>query len=206
MAVHVLGNGPSLTHTFNRQSWPNTDVFIGCNFSDETLRPDYTMFIDVRPLRLFAENGYRLHIPTILSDKAYEYITNELSHRFSWDYINLREVFPLIHWTDVSKSIAMNSGHHAAMYAILNEPDHSTIHIWGMDSLWTDDLASLTDVYTRPTVESRTEGQRAMVWRQYWSEIFLRNCDHQFIIHHPQGHSILLDLSKLKNALTQQAL
>lgn len=200
MAVHILGNGPSLTKLFRREDWPESDVFIGCNFSDESLRPDYTMFIDIRPLRLFGEKGYRLHIPTIISDKANDYIVNELKHRFRSDYINIREVYPLIHWTGISKKTAMNSGHHAVMYAIQREQcKNSVIHIWGTDSLWQDDLVSLTDAYTRPTVESRVEGERALVWRSYWLEIFKRHPDHEFVIHHPVGSNVDPSITELSN-------
>lgn len=206
MAVHILGNGPSLSEVFHRDDWPETDVFIGCNFSNESLRPNYTVFIDVRPLRLFGEKGYRLRIPTIISDKANDYIVNELRHRFRSDYINIREVIPLIHWKEISHKTAMNSGHHAVMYAIDNEPkNNDTIHIWGVDSFWQDDLVSLTDVYTRPTIESRIEAERASVWRSYWVEIFVRYQNHHFVIHSPSGVRIDSNVFELKNVTIKSA-
>jgi len=199
MAAHVLGNGPSLTQTFKRNDWPETDTFIGCNFSDEALRPNYTIMIDVRPMRLFGEKGYRIRIPTYISDKAQEYITNDLGQGgFRDEWINKAGVIPLIHWTEISKKTAMNSGHHAAMHAISN--GHKTIHIWGIDSLWQDDLISLTDVYTRPTsTAARIEVERATIWRTYWLEIFRRHPDCQFIIHQPPEATTHLDLRGLEN-------
>jgi hypothetical protein len=203
MAVHVLGNGPSLSNLFHRNDWPDSDIFIGCNFSDESLRPNYTVFIDVKPIRLFGEKGYRLRIPTILSDKAHDYIVNELKHRYHESYINIREIFPLIHWTDLSKSTAMNSGHHAVMYAIQNESD-TVIHIWGIDSFWQNDLASLTDSYTN-NKSSRIDIERANVWRLYWLEIFKRYSNHTFIIHTPKDTELLIDLKCLPNTAVDRA-
>jgi len=203
MAAHVLGNGPSITRLFKRDDWPETDLFIGCNFSDEALRPNFTVMVDVRPLRLFAEKGYRIRIPTYLSDKGKEYIVHELKHRFSTDYINEIGVIPLIHWTDISQSIAMNSGHHAAMLAI--ESGHREIHLWGIDSFWQDDLVSLTDAYTRPTSEARIEVKRATVWRTYWLEIFRRHSDHRFVIHQPPEPTVCLNLSGLQNTTIDRA-
>jgi len=202
MAIHILGNGPSLKF-FDRNVWPESDLFVGCNFSDEALRPHYTVIVDMRAMKQFRSaksKGQTLNIPAVISDRANKYIAEETG---GWDKvpegrINVIEVIPLERDTKVSRKLAMNSGQHAVVHAIRKYPDIKDIHIWGTDSLWCDDLMSATDKIVRP----HHKGQRlrpavTSKWNKYWEKILVDHSNHTFVIHCPKG-------SKMSNRLASQ--
>ena len=182
MTIHILGNGPSVS-LFNPSDWPDTDVRVGCNFSDPTLSPQYTVIVDIRAMRQFrggSDSGYRLSIPAVLSDRAYNHISDSRGgwDRIPNDLINVVDVIPLIRDKSISKDMAMNSGQHAAVYAIGKTNAQETgesVHLWGCDSFWTDDIRSSTDYivgHRRSPDGSRTRKRIIPPWHEYWRKIF----------------------------------
>jgi hypothetical protein len=86
-----------------------------------------------------------------------------------------------------AKISRMNSGLYATEYFA---KQHRDIHIWGMDSLFSDDLTSEMD----SKVPRPHRPQLNRWWRPHWNRIFQENPDTRFTIHAPQG---------AKNAFTQ---
>jgi len=188
MAIHILGNGPSL-RLFDRNSYPNSDVFVGCNFSDVDLRVDYTVLIDARAMKQFTrgDRGYELKIPAVLSSRAYKYLDKDAGwNKVAPGKIDIRDVMPLERDRGISKRLAMNSGQHATVYSIRQHSDHNEVHLWGIDSFWSNDLESATDRIVRP--DQKTKRVRPAVtrqWNGYWHKIFTDYSNHDFVIHKP---------------------
>ena len=180
--VHILGNGESIS-LFDRSAWSDNNYFIGCNFSDPSLRPDLTIMLDARPIMRFYE-GYKLSIPLVISNRCEDYIVKDQG---GWDSLSqdafvLAGIIKMHH--DKSKDYPMNSGHHATLYAIdFNKDTIKEIHLWGFDTFWSNDLASRTDPLVKRTVEPRIRPSIANVWRLYWLKIFSEHPHIQFIIH-----------------------
>jgi len=188
MAIHILGNGPSIS-AFDRDSWPASDVFVGCNFSDPALKPDFVSLIDVSAIKAYLQ-GHLPAAPVVLSDRALEY-ADSVSSDWRDRGIEVEAVMYLIRDPSISKDLAMNSAQHGVMYSVLAYSDHSEIHLWGIDSFWTDDMESSTDRIARP--ESRGRRVRPQItrsWRRYWSKIFKEYPEHRFFIHEPSGVAV----------------
>jgi len=199
MAIHILGNGPSI-RLFDRDAWPETDVFAGCNFSDTSLRPNYTVIVDVQAMKKFrggTKKGYRLEIPAVVTQRAYDYIDKDTGgwETMAPDLIRIIDVIPLERDRKISRKLAMNSGQHATVYSIRTYNDHaSSVHIWGTDSFWSDDLESTTDAIVRPEQQGRRiKPQVTLQWNGYWQKIFRDHPNTEFIIHAPSNVTRIVD-------------
>ena len=198
MAIHILGNGPSIS-AFDRGDWPSSDIRVGCNFSNESFDPNYTVIVDVRAMKQFrggAEAAYHLGIPAVLSDRAYNYIADTRGgwNRIPDSVINVIDVIPLHRDKKISNRLAGNSGHHGTMYSIESHPDQSDeVHIWGCDSFWGPDIRSHTDSivnHTRDAGGARVRAGVVAPWRKYWTQIFEWYRATQFFIHTSRGVSV----------------
>lgn len=73
-----------------------------------------------------------------------------------------------------------NSGHHAVQHL---SKKFRFIELWGMDSMWSDDLTSQMD--DRVIRTKRPPLNRE--WRPHWQAIFKQHPDVRYTIHAPQG-------------------
>jgi hypothetical protein len=179
--IHVLGNGPSL-ELFNRNEWSDDHEFVGCNFSNPDLRPDYTVMMDVKPIMQFYQ-GYKLSIPLVISERCESYIAKDKKgwERLPADSFVLFDVIPMIH--EKPNKYPMNSGHHATLYGInRNKETVKTVHLWGFDSFWSNDISSRTDELVKRTGGPRVNLSVSAEWRKYWSEIFDKHKNIKFVI------------------------
>jgi hypothetical protein len=179
--IHVLGNGPSL-ELFNRNDWSNDHEFVGCNFSDPALNPDYTVMMDAKPIMKFYQ-GYKLSIPLVISERCESYIAKDKGgwNKLANDAFVLCDIIPMIH--EQPNKYPMNSGHHATLYAInRNKETVKTVHLWGFDSFWTNDISSKTDGLVNKVPGPRVNSAVSVEWRKYWSEIFNKHNTIEFII------------------------
>ena len=197
MAVHVLGNGPSI-QLFDRDIWPEEDLFIGCNFSDAALRPDYTVMVDVRPMKHFYQGTGIDFCPTILSEKSMKYIENDKKGRKPSGALDIKEIIPMLKFEEIHQKWNLNSGQHAAMYALKNEP-HKQMHLWGIDTFWTNALKSGSDAIVRPNADDRVREDIADPWRQFWRKIFSDHGPYRFYIHAPMGATLYEEYLDLGN-------
>lgn len=196
MAIHLLGNGPSIRY-FARDEWSNSeDIFVGCNFSDPDLEPNYTTIIDVNAIRKLCKIGTpSLQIPALISKRAHKYLT-DTSKVTVFDVIDVEQD------RSISSNLTMNAGQHGLLYAIRNNSKERTIHIWGTDSFWGDDLVSASDAIMRPQhTTPRIKPQITRTWRKYWSKIFNEYTNHTFFIHSPVGVFVPSDVTKHQNVL-----
>ena len=181
--IHILGNGPSLS-LFNRNDWSEDDLFVGCNFSNPKLQPDYTVIMDAKPMiKLF--EGYKLSIPAVISDRCKRLVEKEKGgwRKLPTDAINVIDTMPMIHPNGYK--YPMNSGHHATLYAIKqNINTVKEVHLWGFDSFWTDDISSNSDIHFRGgKITTRPRKPVVNKWRMHWDKIFADHDQHiNFII------------------------
>jgi len=184
MAIHILGNGPSI-RLFDRDSWPKTDVFVGCNFSDSNLRVDYTSVIDVGAMKHILK-GRDPGVPLLLSTRAARYGDKNDS---SWreKVTEIRDVMDLRRDRTISRNLSMNSAQHATVYAIRTHTDHTEVRLWGIDSFWSSDIRSTTDAIVRPNQRNgRDRPKITRQWHGYWHQIFSENSENRtFVIHKP---------------------
>ena len=183
MAIHILGNGPSIS-IFDRDGWPDSDVFAGCNFSDPSFRVNYTSVIDVGAMKQILK-GHQPAGSLLLSTRAEKYAKKEDAN---WqDKISdIESVMTLRRDRTISRNLSMNSAQHATVYSINTHTDHSDVHLWGIDSFWSTDLESKTDAYVRPNQKiPRIKPKITRQWNGYWHKIFSKNTDHTFAIHKP---------------------
>ena len=73
-----------------------------------------------------------------------------------------------------------NSGHQAVQHL---SKDFKLIHLWGMDSMFTDDLTSLMDDRVTRTTRPPLNND----WRPYWKQLFSQHEQVLYTIHAPKG-------------------
>lgn len=179
-------------------------VRVGCNFSDPSLRPDYTVIVDVRAIKKFIEpEPYVLTIPAVVSRRAYDYVQKHHGwENVSHSVIEIADIIDLIRDRRISKNLAMNSGQHGVVYSIRKQSDpvHRDVHIWGTDSLWSTDIVSKTDPIARPNHKgSRVRPRITKRWNSYWKKIFIDHPHHTFTIHAPKEARVVKDIASLDN-------
>jgi len=198
MAIHILGNGPSIS-IFDRDAWPETDVFVGCNFSDPSFRVNYTSVIDVGAMKQILK-GHTPAGPVLLSTRAKRYADKEDSN---WrdNVSGIEFVMTLKRDRTISRNLSMNSAQHATVYSIDTHKNQKDVHLWGIDSFWSTDLESKTDAYVRPNQKvPRVKPKITRQWNRYWHKIFSNNVNHSFIIHRPhRGLELVSGFSDVLN-------
>ena len=190
MAIHILGNGPSIS-IFDRDAWPETDVFVGCNFSDPSFRVNYTSVIDVGAMKQILK-GHTPAGPVLLSTRAKRYADKEDSN---WrdNVSGIEFVMTLKRDRTISRNLSMNSAQHATVYSIDTHKNQKDVHLWGIDSFWSTDLESKTDAYVRPNQKvPRVKPKITRQWNRYWHKIFSNNVNHSFIIHRTDQEDVEL--------------
>ena len=180
--IHILGNGYSLD-LFNRGDWSDDHWFVGCNFSNPLLRPDYTVIMDAKPIMKFYA-GYKLTIPAVISSRCESYIISDKGgwHKLADDSFIVVDIIDMIHEKD--KKFPMNSGQHATVYSIeKNTETVKTVHLWGFDSFWKNDISSKTDE-TIPRIRIPQKSDTVIsTWKSYWDQIFQKYNTVDFQIH-----------------------
>jgi hypothetical protein len=184
-----------------------TDIVVGCNFSNPKFSPDYTIMTDTRPLRKVLKRGFPNTIPYVLSPKGLRYLECEKKRVLS--NIQVKDTIPVQKFPSISPKIPMNSGMHGVIYSIEHEdPIHHTIQLWGMDSLWTGDLSSLTDNIIPKSLlpEDRGYDKINVVWKKYWSYLFNLYKEKTFIIRVPsnQEKNVILNPRNFSNLHIQE--
>ena len=200
MAIHILGNGPSI-RLFDRDAWPETDVFAGCNFSDPSFRVDYTSVIDVGAIKQILK-GHKPPGSLLLSTRVEQYAKKE-DENWRDKITDIESVMDLRRDRTISRNLSMNSAQHATVYSIRTHKDHLEVHLWGIDSFWSTDLESKTDAYMRPNQKMpRIRPRVARQWNGYWHKIFSENTNHNFVIHKPVNTTKLVNTFADLNNIT----
>lgn len=146
----ILGNGPSRT-LYNANN--EYDFVIGCNIPYEKV--DATVICDVEIVELLKNDFTLIQIPVIISTVVYEKM-KEFRIVESFTILN---VFKPKEWH--------NAAHYAADYLMTKEVEE--IQIYGCDSIFENDLSSVTD----EKIEKKMDSDRFIrQWRKVWSKKF----------------------------------
>ena len=165
--VHVIGNGDS-NHLFDVQA----EYRVGCNIPQHGIPVNCISMVDVNPIMWGKDNKWHPHVPVLCTPDVKNYAVK----------MN-REG----HWFDVYKKIHRYSAGHQAVNHHAGMTDE--VHMWGFDSIWTNEYYSQMDVIVprpkRPNLNQQ--------WIPHWQEMFAKYKDTEFIIHAPQ-HAQLPEL------------
>lgn len=171
--VHILGNGSSV------KFYTDTGCLnvIACNIPQHGHRYTVLSIIDQQPVVWMSNNNWHPYVPVMCSKKA-----KRASERY-----DIKGDWQCVH-EDRYRS---NSAHWAAQYAVKHNP--STVHLWGMDSMYSDDYSSQMDnIVPRP---QRPNLNRE--WHPYWREIFDANKHITFVIHTPVDAKLQIKSSNI---------
>lgn len=168
MQIHLVGNGKS-NHLFDQQY----GFCIMCNIPKSTHPADVISIIDQKVVSYQKSNQYQFK-PTQkiwCTDAIMRFAKkNHLQGDWLPVYTNKHR------W---------NSGHLAVQHALQQSPHCKIFNLWGMDSMFSDDLTSeMDDRVIRPT---RPPLNRE--WRPNWCEIFAQYPSTRFMIHATHNHS-----------------
>lgn len=159
MMIDIVGNGKSKKLYRDRGNY-----VVACNIP-EGIRYDCLSVIDNQPIHWMKTNKWRPDCVILCTE-------NVIQTAKSMD-LRLKPVY--------AKLSRMNSGLYAAEYFA---KQHDRINLWGMDSLFSDDLTSEMD--TKVPRRGRPDLNRW--WRPHWNRIFQENSKTTFTIHLPRGH------------------
>jgi len=175
MIVHVLGNGPSI-HCFEADLFHDEPkgVRVSCNWGHPHLNCEFTACDDIFIWNLCERNIY-FTTPIVCQQEQLnkvKAVTQNPQHLLKLNFKlaphSIRNLF----------SMGMSSGHLAAACSIVwYQP--STLHLWGMDSFWTNDCTSIHDA------KGAKKSHYIHLWKRFWIEIFSTNPKIQFVIHTP---------------------
>lgn len=155
----VLGNGPSRDlYDFS------ADIVIGCNIPGEGFSVDATIITDVEVVWVLKNNPELINCPLIVSLQAHE----KMKELRIDDQFDILERFPTKDWH--------TSGHYAALY-LTKYMECGTIDIWGCDSYFENDAASITD-----KIVPKTGGVFYKQWRSTWDDIFKARPDVRYTV------------------------
>jgi len=157
--VHVIGNGAS-----NVLFDVEDEYRVACNIPQHKHHYNCLAIIDLIVVNWMQDNNWNPKVP-VLTTKAVKEHSVKRNREGHWF-----EVF--------EKKFRYSAGHHAVE---LHAPMTDEIHIWGMDSIWTNEYGSQMDTLvprgTRPNLN--------MHWIPHWRNIFEAHPNTEFVIHTP---------------------
>lgn len=171
MQASVIGNGASWT-----KFMPQGEFVVACNIP----------------------NIESYDVLSIIDDKVLNWMQKHNWHteRTVWCTPNIEKTQQRLNLgldTQVlyTRQSRKNSGHHAV--ECLAKKGYDIIHLWGFDSMWTEDLTSAMD--TKVPRPQRPPLNRW--WRPIWNEIFETYPNTQFVLHANQGE-VTVEAENLK--------
>jgi len=171
--IHILGNGPSIKH------FPSDidGVRIGTNFSDAKLKPVWTFINDRDPFEKVITGDVELDYPIVISTRVTEK-SPLYEKKPKYEHTTILYIIDFIKYLNLHPRLGLNSAQMATHLAI-NLYLPAEVHIWGCDSLWSDDITSSTDsVLPKIKNPSITD-----LWRKQWDQLFSEHPKRQFILH-----------------------
>ncbi len=156
--AHVIGNGVS-----NHLVYIPVHFTVSCNIPTHRVPFDVTTIIDTRVIDVMLEQRVRFTQPIWCTQVVRDYARKK---SVEGEFVAMLE-----------PQHRKNSGHHAAEQCARMGYDH--IHLWGMDSIFKEDLSSQMDVIIpRPGRANMT-----VEWRDHWRRIFDTNITTKFYVH-----------------------
>lgn len=171
MQASVIGNGASW-----QKFIPQGEFVVACNIPNIESY-DVLSVIDDKVLHWMQKNNWRTE-RTVWCTENIEKTQQRLKLDLDTQILYQRQS-------------RKNSGHHAV--DCLATKGYEIIHLWGFDSMWTEDLTSAMDCKVpRP--------QRPPLnrwWRPIWNDIFKKHSNTQFVLHANQGE-VTVEAENLK--------
>lgn len=164
--THIIGNGSS-AKLYVGSGCMNV---VACNIPQHGHRYTALSIIDTQPVVWMSNTGWRPTKPVYCSKK-----TKAAAKKYNIEG----------DWFDVyDDRHRSNSGHWAALYNARLTTEE--IHLWGMDSMWSNEYSSTMDsIVPRPQ-----RPQLNTQWRPFWQEIFEQNTHVRWFIHAPHDAQI----------------
>lgn len=156
--AHVIGNGIS-----NAVVEIPVHFTVSCNIPTHRVPFDVTTIIDTRVIDVMLER--KVHFTQTIWCTQ---VVRDYAHKkqVQGDFVALLEA-----------QHRKNSGHHAAEQCA--RMGYDQIHLWGMDSIFKEDLSSQMDVIIpRPGRANMT-----VEWRQHWCKIGKQYATTRFYVH-----------------------
>ena len=163
MNVHLVGNGNSQ----KLFSFGIGDYIVACNVPKHKNNYKALSIIDQKVLLYLEQNRTAIKPVDIWCTPEIKRFADKKS--LPGKYLDVYE-----------KKHRWNSGHLAIEHMAKT---HKTIHMWGMDSMFSKDLTSLMD--DRILRPRRPDLNRE--WRPNWTTVFNQAPNTQFIVHIPEG-------------------
>ena len=168
--VHLLGNGPSVSHFTPDES----GICVTCNLGHLHINPAWT-FINAGNLGHICETQRTFETPIVVESHYLQRVRLGTLHP---QHLKTLNFFAII--KPFKQIPAPSTGHKATWYALkLYKP--VVLHLWGLDSLWTDDNQSLQDEIFGLVKDDTFQ----TTWRPAWETIWSTNSKTQFVIHTP---------------------
>lgn len=158
--VHIIGNGAS-----NSLFDVDAEYRIACNIPQHGIQYNCLAIIDIVVVNWMKDNNYQPNVPIMCTNKVKEHAVKQNRNG---------------HWFDVFEiKHRYSAGHHAVEHHASMTDE---IHLWGFDSIWTNEYASQMDTLVprgrRPNLNQQ--------WLPHWQNIFADAKNTQFIIHAPE--------------------
>ena len=183
MRIALVGNGPSYKEHVEILNSPEYDLRVGCNYTDPLIKVDYSAFCDSKAARLMRDQGthesYRKGKRLILGERAefgLSCVKSKPGGSITCLQLFLREglikeVLPLPFSIDHKSGDGQKfftSGHMAYQWICRNHAS-ATVHVYGVDSLFTGDPRTS---YSQSQVSNTTSGdpntEVAEMWKSIW--------------------------------------
>lgn len=161
MDFDIIGNGFS-----NRFFQQSSGYTIGCNIPTHRIPVNALSIIDNQPIVWMKNNNWHPRVPVYCTAQA-KAVAQKNNRQGDW--------MPVY-----EKRERYNAGLHAALYA---SNLTTTVHLWGFDSLFSNDLTSQMDAL----VPRNSRPPLNKWWRPHWLELFITNKTVDYYIHLPQG-------------------
>lgn len=167
--VNIIGNGAS------NSMYSGDGPSVACNVPQHPYPYTKLFMIDTRPLDYMRSSGWRPSVPVVCTQQVADQ-AHKLDVEGDWR--------PLL-----SRENRWNSGHHAVNYYSTRCQE---IHLWGFDSIWSNDLTSQCDTviprYARPPLNK--------YWHPIWQQL-LDKTDCRLVVHMPEHNQIPFSHRKL---------
>jgi hypothetical protein len=156
----IIGNGAS-----QKYYQPQDAFVVVCN-TNTHIPHDVCSVIDHQPIDYWAEYWIDTHQPLWVSPKAERAIKR----------YNLKCEYECVH----NSTIKYNNAQCVALQLL--KRGATTIHLYGCDTLWQEDMTSTQDtLIPRPHRDTTLW----IVWRKLWQQIFEKNTQVDYYIHQP---------------------
>jgi hypothetical protein len=161
LKTHILGNGHSVKYFVD----DGCMSIVACNIPQHGHRFTDLSIIDSQPVVAMKNIGWKTSVPIWCSNKT---LQTSISLGVPGDF---RQAY--------DEEYRTNSAHWAArLFLCFTE---EVIHLWGMDSLFSDDLTSQMD----SIVPRKQRPDLNKQWHPHWQKIFARKPELKWVVHTP---------------------